>query len=615
MIGPSGLIPRGAGALFSAPNRRRLKLALAGSVLSALFEVAGVATIVPLMQLITGAPTNEGVLGRISTQLGNPRDQVLSYCLAALVLGTFLAKGVFNILFRRWMVRFVSMQAVDTGDQLLRRYLSAPYWLHLQRNTAELTRTLMDGVDQTYTLVVVGAVGAVSEVVTIVALFLALLVLMPVPAMLAVLYFAFCGYAVDRLIRARATSAGRTMADSAHHVYVTAFQALGGVKEIKVRQRGPHFLGAYRAARLEFAEARASSVFLAELPRYILEIVFIVGVALVATAVYASHSGPTALSMVALFVAAGFRLLPSLVRLVSSLSNVRVGRAGFELVVADLGDDLPSEEWATADDVDLPFTDSLRLENVTYRYPGTEFDVVRGVEIVVPHGTSLALVGASGAGKSTIIDLVLGLHRPTGGRITVDGVDIAGSIPTWQRTLGLVPQDVYLIDESLRSNVAFGETPEEIDEERIVEAVNRAQLGDLVASLPAGLDTVVGERGIRLSGGQRQRIGIARALYQRPQLLILDEATSALDNETERRITETIESLHGEMTIVVVAHRLSTVRNCDLVVFLREGKVEAEGTFEEVQDRSPEFAHLVALGSLDAVDRTPPVASEAGPPP
>jgi ABC-type multidrug transport system fused ATPase/permease subunit len=594
------LIPPNAGSLFSAETKRRLKLALAGSVVSALAEVAGVATIVPLMQLITGASTHEGVLGRINRLLGNPPDQVLSYFLAALVLGTFLAKGVFNILFRRWMIRFVSLQSVHTGDQLLRRYLSAPYWMHLQRNTAELTRTLLDGVDQTYSLVVVGAVGAVSELVTILALFLVLLVIMPVPALLAVAYFAICGFAVDRLIRSPATSAGKTMADSAHQVYVTAFQALGGVKEIKVRQRGQHFLDAYVKARMEFALARSTSGFLAELPRYILEIVFILGVALVAAAVYATNSGPQALALVALFVAAGFRLLPSLVRLVSSLSNIRVGRAGFDLVLADINSEMPTEPWAGTDGHDLPLTQVLRLEGVSYRYPGAVFDVVREVDIDVPRGSSVALVGASGAGKSTIVDLILGLHRPTGGRITVDGVDIAEAVPTWQRTLGLVPQDVYLIDESLRSNVAFGENAGQIDESRINEAVQRAQLGDLVGSLPDGLDTLVGERGMRLSGGQRQRIGIARALYLRPQVLILDEATSALDNETERRITETIESLHGDMTIIVVAHRLSTVRNCDLVVFLNQGRVEVEGTFEEVRTRSTEFANLVALGSLEA---------------
>jgi ABC-type multidrug transport system fused ATPase/permease subunit len=604
------LIPPNSGSLFSAATKRKLKLALAGSVISALAEVAGVATIVPLMQLITGASTNEGVLGTINRALGNPPDQVLSYFLAGLVLGTFLAKGVFNIFFRRWMIRFVSLQAVETGDQLLRRYLSAPYWMHLQRNTAELTRTLLDGVDQTYTLVVVGAVGAMSEIVTIIALSLVLLVLMPVPAILALVYFAICGYAVDRLIRRRATSAGRTMADSAHQVYVTAFQALGGVKEIKVRQRGQHFLDAYGRARMEFALARSSSGFLAELPRYILEIVFILGVALVAAAVYAANSGPKALSMVALFVAAGFRLLPSLVRLVSSLSNIRVGRAGFELVLADINSEMVAEKWATSDEHDVALTEALRLENVSYRYPGAEFDVVRGVDIDVPCGSSVALVGASGAGKSTIVDLVLGLHRPTGGRITVDGVDIAESIPTWQRTLGLVPQDVYLIDESLRSNVAFGEVADDIDEARIIEAVTRAQLDDLIASLPDGLDTFVGERGIRLSGGQRQRIGIARALYSRPQVLILDEATSALDNETERLITETIEALRGDMTIIVVAHRLSTVRNCDLVVFLSQGRVEVEGTFDEVRAGSAEFANLVALGTLDAGPMDQPVAED-----
>jgi ABC-type multidrug transport system fused ATPase/permease subunit len=208
------------------------------------------------------------------------------------------------------------------------------------------------------------------------------------------------------------------------------------------------------------------------------------------------------------------------------------------------------------------------------------------------------LVGASGAGKSTIVDIMLGLYLPSSGRVTANGTDIRTILPKWQRSLGLVPQEVYLLDDDLRANIAFGEPDDLVDETRLAEAIAGAQLDELVASLPEGLETFVGERGVRLSGGQRQRIGIARALYTRPRLLILDEATSALDNETERRIAETIHALHGSVTIVIVAHRLSTVRNCDQVVLLKDGVVTAVGGFEELQVVSPDFARMVELGNL-----------------
>ena len=245
------------------------------------------------------------------------------------------------------------------------------------------------------------------------------------------------------------------------------------------------------------------------------------------------------------------------------------------------------------------------MRDLRFRYQGSDEDVVRGIDLDLPAGTSTALVGVSGAGKSTLVDLVLGLHTPRSGSISVDGSDIRTRMVSWQRSIGLVPQDVYLLDDTLRANIAFGEAPDKVDEERLRQAVSRAQLDPLVAQLSHGLDTYAGERGVRISGGQRQRIGIARALYGRPSVLILDEATSALDNETERRVTEIIDSLRGSLTIIVVAHRLSTVRDCDQVVFLDQGTVEAAGSFEDVRRASDTFAHLVRLGRLEPDDPAP----------
>ena len=243
----------------------------------------------------------------------------------------------------------------------------------------------------------------------------------------------------------------------------------------------------------------------------------------------------------------------------------------------------------------LPVTSTI--QDVHYAYPNRpDVDVLDGVTLAIPAGTSLAVVGMSGAGKSTFVDLLLGLQQPQKGDIRAGDVSIFDNLPAWQRQLAVVPQEVTLLDVSISQNIAFDEA---VDPERLSRAIERAQLEDLIEDLPEGLDTVAGERGMRLSGGQRQRVGIARALYRNPALLVLDEATSALDNRTERRITDTIQGLHGSVTVIVVAHRLSTVRHCDRLVFMESGKVASAGDFDEVRRNNPTFAHLVELGSLD----------------
>jgi ABC-type multidrug transport system fused ATPase/permease subunit len=589
--------PEGVSRLFSAKTRKKLWLALIGSIVVAVAEVAGISAVLPLMQLITGASADEGALGLVNSLLGHPSESTVAIFVACTIFIAFLAKGLFTIWFRWWLIGFVAEQERETAIELLRRYLAAPYWLHLQRNTAELVRTMNDAVGQTYSMVVVGAISAVTELITVVAVGAALVILMPGPALLLLLYFGVAGLVLQQSIKRKATNAGEVMAHASFQMYQAAFQALGGVKEITVRQNAEHFLSAYRSARNGYVKARRTSAFLNEFPRYVLELVFIVGIALLTVVVFSSSPSEQALSMLALFVAAGFRLLPSMVRAVASINAIRIGRKSISLVLADLSTELDPAQGPTSEGR-FTWHDAIRIDDLSFAYSSDSTDVLHRISLDIPAGSSLALVGASGAGKSTLVDLLLGLHTPRSGRITVDGWDIQEDISLWQRSLGLVPQDIYLMDDTIASNIAFGESAAKIDQERLSAAVTKAQLDELLPVLPEGLDTMVGERGVRLSGGQRQRIGIARALYLQPQLVILDEATSALDNETERRITDTIESLHGEMTIVVVAHRLSTIRNCDRVLFLKDGEIEASGTFDEVEAQSPDFASLVALASL-----------------
>jgi ATP-binding cassette, subfamily B, bacterial PglK len=350
-----------------------------------------------------------------------------------------------------------------------------------------------------------------------------------------------------------------------------------------------------------YAESKRVAIFLGELPKYVFELVFIVGIGLMTVYVFATSPSGQAVAALALVAAAGFRIMPGAVRLIGALHVVRLGGAAFDLVRADLMAAEKTEAAQPTEPVSPPqleVTGSITVEEVGFCYPDRAEAALADISVDIPVGSAVALVGASGAGKSTLVDVILGLQTPTTGRVCVDGRDIRELLPAWQQSLGLVPQDVYLLDDTLRANIAFGQRPEDIDEERLAASVARAQLQELVAELPEGLETSVGERGMRLSGGQRQRIGIARALYPEPTLLILDEATSALDNETERRISQTITDLHGDITILIVAHRLSTVRSCDQIVFMKAGRVAATGTFASLQAKNADFATLVHLGSL-----------------
>jgi ABC-type multidrug transport system fused ATPase/permease subunit len=303
-----------------------------------------------------------------------------------------------------------------------------------------------------------------------------------------------------------------------------------------------------------------------------------------------------------LFAVAGFRLLPGLVRISNSNQALQGGIPALQLVLDALALPATPPDPVALDPATV-FRSGLVLRDVSFRYPGADVDALTDVDLEVSPGDTVALVGPSGAGKSTLIDVVMGLHPPTGGELLVDGRPMGELRAAWQRGIGLVPQDIFLLDATIAENLAFGDRPDEIDRAALEEAVEMAQLGDLVAELPAGLGTVVGERGVRLSGGQRQRLGIARALYRRPRLLVLDEATSALDSVTEAKITGTLRALRGRLTIITIAHRLSTVRDADRLVLMAEGRVVDEGPFEQLRARNDSFRRLIDVAALE--DRQP----------
>jgi ATP-binding cassette, subfamily B, bacterial PglK len=587
-------------AVLTPSTKRRFAGAVVASVALALCEIVALLSVVPLMQLVAGQNAeSSAVLGLLADLSGTSNTSDLIVVTALVMLVAFLVKAIASIWCRWWILGSVYDEEANLSEELLGYYVRAPYSLHLQRNSAELLRTMIESVSAVFLYGVVGLVSVISELTYLVIILVALLILLPVPALGLLLYFGIAGLLFLRLLHRRSQGYGRSLSDGSLAIYRAATQILGGVKELQIRHNADHFLSEFAHARSEFGWARRRSAFVAELPKYLLEILFMTGFALLAVVLFARSSAGEALPLLAFVVATGFRILPSVARLLGGYNGIRIGLPALWIVLDDVKLARSSPRAPQTSTVRHPLTRELSLEHLSFRYPGTERDVLDDIDLRIPAGSTVALVGSSGAGKSTLADILMGLHSPTAGRVAVDDVNIRTDIIAWQRSIGMVPQDVYILDATLRANVAFGDAPDAVDERRLSAALTRAQLDDLVRELPNGVDTIVGERGGRLSGGQRQRIGIARALYLEPSVLVLDEATSALDSETERRITDTIESLHGQMTVVVIAHRLSTVRKCDMLLYLEQGRIAASGTFESVAAESPAFARLVKLGSLD----------------
>lgn len=591
-------VPRGTGELIDHATRRRLVVSIMLSALLAALDMIGVIAMLPMMQYVTNQPLDSGAVGWISDLLGDPSPRALVLALALLIFGTFVVKDIAALLVKRWQLRFMAAQNVNISTSLLEGYLTAPYWWHLRQNTGDKLWTVQGAVAMGYAGGLTSALGALTELLTITFIFGSLLVISPLIALVAAAYFGIAAFVVQRMIRPRILEAGERTRIASQALSKSSLQSLTAVKEIRLRSAHHRFVEEFREKSQDGADAGVRAAILTTLPSYFLEITFVLGIGVLAAIATTGASAQEGLVLLGLFVAAGTRVLPSSVRLISALSGVRYAQGPLEHLIQVSR----QMRLSRADEVARVVTDRVPAGDVSIRdlkfaYPDRpDVDVLAGVNLDIPFGTSVAVIGMSGAGKSTFVDLLLGLHLPREGSIVAGDTSIFDNLPAWQKRVAVVPQEVTLLDTSIRENIAFDE---DLDAVRLSQAIERAQLNDLIADLPDGLDTMAGERGMRLSGGQRQRIGIARALYRNPALLVLDEATSALDNQTERSITETIEGLHGSITVVVVAHRLSTVRHCDRLVFMENGRVASTGTFDEVRRANATFARLVDLGSLD----------------
>jgi ATP-binding cassette, subfamily B, bacterial PglK len=579
-------------SLIRPGTRRRWVGVVLLAVLVSGIEAVGAVLVYGLVSLTTdpGASIELPAIGDIRRWLpALPQDQLIA--VIAITVGLFFIARAAVVLGQRYFEeRTTQLTGVDLSARLLQRYLRLPYSFHLQRNSSELIRNTNDSVGEVLGSILAPGVRILSDGMVALTLIILLLATAPLATGLAFLLIGPVVLITMRVVQPRLKRQGLISQRAAARSYQALQQSLHGYRDITVLGRQEYFLEVYRSARLTIAGTRYRRAVLSSFPRVSIEAAVIVFIAAFITAATALGDGAQrSLPILGLFAYAALRIMPAINSIVGSLNAMRFGRAALDHVQTDLAAPLPP---ALGSAERLAFRTELRLEQVSFKYDGTDAPTLRDIDLVIPRGTSVGIVGATGAGKSTLVDLIVGLVAPTTGRVTIDEEDLTGREAAWQRNIGLVSQQVFLLDDTLRANIALGVEASEVDEDRVQEAVHLAQLQEFVASLPSGLDTMVGERGVRVSGGQRQRVAIARALYPQPSVLVFDEGTAALDNLTEAALIDALARLRRTHTIITVAHRLSTVQDYDRIVFMRDGRIEGVGRFEELGARNEHFRRL-----------------------
>ncbi|MFN4270011.1 MAG: ABC transporter ATP-binding protein [Thermosynechococcus sp.] len=561
-------------------------------LITSLWEAVGVGLIFPFIAVVEKpARLNQLLFWRTAPLTPTEEYQwllLLSIALAAL----FIFKNLFIVASTYIQLKFLNAKECKFSVLLLRSYLFKPYTFHLQHNTATLIQNAARETNNVFNLYLLPLLIVISELLVVFAIFTVIFLSAPLISTVVIVLTVVLAYLFFRFFRHRLKQAGLQRVQYAQKVVQSINEALGGIKETKILGREQVFLDTYSENLLREKRTSLFQQIAFQLPRSYFETI---GVILLILILIFSllQRGTTAqiLPLVSLFAAAAFRLLPSANRLMANLGNLIFYAASVDVLYHDLLEarTLEPPRLSAVSPERGALWDRLELIDVHYTYPNAPRPALCGVSLTIKQGEMVGLVGASGAGKTTLVDLILGLLEPCQGDIRVDGESIYTNLAKWQRQIGYIPQTIYLSDDTLRRNIAFGLPEAQIDEAALWRAVEAAQLAEFVAGLPAGLNTVVGERGVRLSGGQRQRVGIARALYHNPSVLIMDEATAALDNQTEAGVMDAIQALSGEKTIIMIAHRLSTVMACDRLYFMAHGQVVAVGSYEKLLQTSPDF--------------------------
>lgn len=584
--------------LLSAEDRRRWLRVIPLILVTSVSEAVGAAAVFVLVAAIAD-PAAAGRIPLIGAPLvsfsGNDPLR-LGLLLLAAIGAFYLVKCVVVVASQYAQAVASARTAADLATRLLTAYLRAPYLFHLRRNASELVHATTHLAGITFGAVVAAMVHACAEILVVVAIAGILLLVAPGVTVLAIAVLVAVGVLLYRAMRRYSLHLGRLERDLDASTMRQQSQALSAIDEIAVLGRTEYFAREFADIAGRRAGVVAHQQLAQTLPRVLVETLFVAGVIVVTAALLATGaSSSKTISLLGLFAYAGFRIIPSANRILFQAHLIASGDAGIERIRDDLAE---LESFATCTpargDAAWKFSHCVEFAGASLDFDSGTPPVLQQVSLSLPRGRSLAVVGATGSGKSSLLRLLVGLLAPTAGRITVDGSPLDEVLAAWRRQLGFVPQEVHLIDDTMLRNIAIGIPAAAIDPDAVADCVARAQLREFVDSLPAGLDTRVGDRGVRLSGGERQRVGIARALYHRPDVLILDEATSALDPQTEAAVLNALRTEANGCTMIAVTHRLHAVRSFDRVAFMANGRLRAIGSFDELYSALPDFRRLAA---------------------
>lgn len=568
------------------------------ALVAAGFEMIGAI----LVFLVLGLATNSAeqvdlpIVGNVRAIVPNLDDRSFLLWLLLVVALLFTIRGIVQVGAAYLQSRVSNNAGARISSIIVEGYLRSPYTLFLKRDSSELIRNAHQAVIVVVNRIFLPLVGIAVEMLVIIGLLAALVLVAPTTTAVAVALITILGGAVLLFVQPRLHALGRTTHEMNRETLRTLQESFLGIRDVKAMAAETFFSRRYRRFRMRLARASYLGFTMRQIPRTIVETgVVVLILVFLATTSQDAAATTNAVPLVGMFAYAGIRLMPSVQKLLRGFNDIRFSSAPLDDVYADV--QAAGELPPTQGDVrPLAFNHAIVLDSVTFRYDEAEENSLSGVSLSIKHGEAVGICGPTGGGKTTLVDILTGFLEPTSGEVSIDGVSLSPNRPNWLQSLGIVPQMGFIIDDTLLHNIALGVPGDQIDLDAVWEAIRLAQLVDYIKSLPEGLNTVVGERGIRMSGGQRQRITIARALYRQPDVLIFDEGTSALDPVTEAQLLASINALRGSHTVIVVAHRLSTVQSSDRIVFLDQGRLCGLGTYDELLETNFDFRSFALPG-------------------
>ena len=574
--------------LLTPHEQKRAGLLLIMILIMAFLDTIGVASILPFIAVLTNPSLIEtnlilNTMYQTSGFFGVENNEQFFLALGILVLFLLIISLIFKALTDYALVRFVQMREYSIGKRLIEGYLNQPYSWFLNHHSAELGKNILSEVEQVIANGIRRLMELISKGVVAIALIILLIIADPKLALTVSVLLGGAYGLIFYFIRVYLNLIGKKRLKNNELRFTAVSEAFGAAKEVKVGGLEQTYIKKFSNAAELFAITKAHSSVIAQLPRYILEAIAFGGVMLIVLYMISqTGSFNNALPIISLYVFAGYRLMPALQQIYASLTQITFVGPALDKLYDDIKKLKPFIENQNKEDVS--FKKTINLKNVSYNYPNSTRQVLKNIDLSIPAKSTIGLIGATGSGKTTTVDIILGLLEAQKGTLQVDDKIITKhNSRSWQRLIGYVPQQIYLSDDTIAANIAFGISPKDLNQSAVEKASKIANLHNFVMDeLPEKYQTTIGERGVRLSGGQRQRIGISRALYHNPKVLILDEATSALDNQTEQAVMDAINNLDKKITIILIAHRLNTVKNCDKIFLLEKGQLKNEGTFKEL---------------------------------